>query len=186
MNRRRFAIGFTGAVCSLSGCLGVFGDDADGDEGEDSGDDGDAANGGSTENEDGDNGDEEASGESESSPDMDDTDSDDVEALDDIDEGDPESVVESFYAALYEPDVETANGLLHSDSPQPLYSQSSVDRFSDFEHEIPRIETADEPGDTAVVDLTLVIIDSDGGERENDLEIELRQESGSWQIWEAN
>lgn len=102
-----------------------------------------------------------------------------------LEENEPTEVVKTFYDALYAPDVETANNLIHPDSPETLYSKDAVSRFEGVSHSIENIEVVEEDGGTAMVEFVLVLVDSEGEERRTDMRVELRMDGEDWKIWEA-
>jgi hypothetical protein len=97
----------------------------------------------------------------------------------------PIPVVKTFYEALYTPDVEAANNLLHPDSPEPLYSEEAVSRFEEVSHELEELEVVQRDEESAVVEFVLVLTEG-GKDSETGMVVELRMNSGeNWKIWEA-
>jgi len=101
-----------------------------------------------------------------------------------LEQNEPTAVVKVFYEALYALDVETANNLLHPDSPETLYSEEAVARFEVESHTFEHVRVVEEDGGTAVVAFVLVLVDPDGEERRTDMRVELRMDGEEWKIWE--
>lgn len=180
MRRRKFAIGAVGLAVSLAGCSALRdndvlpGSDQEGgldDEGATASDPETTVHGGDDE------GENESGNEGE-----DDGEENNVE----LEENDPVAVVETFYKAVYAPDVETANEMLHPDSPEPLYSEAAVERFESWNYELSNLEVTEDGQERATVEFELVLTDPNDNSRENELVIELRTSDEQWKIWESN
>lgn len=102
-----------------------------------------------------------------------------------LNENEPTAVVETFYDALYAPDVQTANDLLHPESPETRYSREAVARFEGTSHQLEGMEVTEQNGGTAVVEFVLVLVDSEGRETRTQMAVELRLDGEDWKIWEA-
>lgn len=101
-----------------------------------------------------------------------------------LERNEPTAVVRTFYEALYASDVETANNLLHPDSPETLYSEEAVSRFEAESHALEDVRVVEEDGGTAIVAFVLVLVDPDGEERRTDMRVEVRLDGEDWKIWE--
>lgn len=184
MRRRAFVATGLGAVVSLAGCLGfedpsgVLGSDADGESDveqpppsareediESHGTGENATTNGSADSADGDPG-------SENTPTV------------TLSSNDPVTVVETFYEALYTPDLSTANGLIHPESPAPMYTEDVVSSFDSFDYTLEGVELVDESASAATVAFVLILEGSDGVVRRNNVMLELRtDEQGNWNVW---
>lgn len=102
-----------------------------------------------------------------------------------LEENEPTEVVKTFYDALYAPDVETANDLIHPESPETLYSEEAVSRFEGVSHDLEEVEVTENTGGTATVEFGLVLTDSKGKDRRTEMTVELRLDGEDWKIWES-
>lgn len=102
-----------------------------------------------------------------------------------LEENEPTEVVKTFYDALYAPDVETANELIHPESPETLYSEEAVSRFEGTSHDLEEVEVTEDTGGTATVEFVLVLTDSKGEDRRTEMTVELRLDGEDWKIWES-
>ena len=103
-----------------------------------------------------------------------------------LDSNDPETVVRTFYEALYAGDAETANELLHKDSPASLYTKGAVANLQHYDYaleDLHRTGSKDDDG-TVVLAFTLVLTDSDESVQRRDEEIEVRLSGEDWKIWQ--
>lgn len=101
------------------------------------------------------------------------------------DRDDPEAVVREFIAALDEGDRETANELIHEDSPQGELSEEQAGQTGELDLTVEGTELLQETDDTARVRVELTV--SDGSERQTtELTYELRTEDGEWKIWDES
>lgn len=189
MKRRVFALSVAGTVTGLAGCSTMPSDDlvsgggseeAGGSAGTTGGGSGSSQQNPSTEGDGGETGSEDG-GSTETETETDTGASEDVE----LEENEPAAVVETFYEALYAADVDTANDLLHSDSPEPLYSEEAVSRFEAASHELDNVDVTEESGGSALVEFVLVLTDSEGQDQKTEMEVELRLDGEDWKIWEA-
>lgn len=99
--------------------------------------------------------------------------------------GDPEAVVQEFIAALDEGDRETANELIHEESPQGELSEERAEQTGELDLTLEGTELLEETDDTARVRADLSV--SDGSERQTtELTFELRTEDGDWKIWDES
>lgn len=193
MKRRVFALGAAGTAIGLAGCSTMpgsnlpSGSSTRGGGSSDSADEG-ASSGGASDSSRSDSGE---SGTTESDtgsgePDGAGSEGGGEETQDvELEENEPTAVVETFYDALYASDVDTANDLLHPDSPEPLYSQEAVERFEGVSHQLEGVEVTEDSGGTAVVEFVLVLTDSGGEESRTEMGVELRLDGEDWKIWEA-
>ena len=101
-----------------------------------------------------------------------------------LESNDPITVVETFYDALYAPDVEMANQLLHTESPAPMYTAEAVSSFEKFDHVLEEVVLAEESDSGAIVEFTLVLSGTDGVVRRNETVLEVRLEGNDWKVWE--
>lgn len=101
-----------------------------------------------------------------------------------LESNDPITVVETFYDALYAPDVEMANQLLHTESPAPMYTDEVVSSFEEFNHELEEVVLAEESDSSAIVEFVLVLSGSDGVVRRNEITLEVRLDGDNWKVWE--
>lgn len=191
MKRRTFILSAVGASIGLAGCSAMPGSDlvpnSDSDGGDEPADTG-TSNGdggpqdvsretsGPDESENGE------TGSTQTPSDEDGTEEENTTV--ELEENEPTEVVRTFYDALYAPDVETANDLIHPDSPETLYSEEAVSRFEGVSHALEEVEVVEENGGTAIVEFVLVLTDSEGKERRTDMRVELRLDGEDWKIWE--
>jgi hypothetical protein len=189
MKRRTFVVSAVGASIGLAGCSAVPGNDL-----VPSSDSGDESAETPTSNDDtgSQNVSRETSGPNESESGSMSTPSEEVgtteqeETTDvELEKNEPTEVVKTFYDALYAPDVETANELIHPDSPETLYSKDAVSRFEGTSHSLEDVEVVEEDGGTAMVEFVLVLVDSEDEERRTDMRVELRMDGEDWKVWEA-
>lgn len=97
---------------------------------------------------------------------------------------DPESTVESFIEALSDGDVERANELIHSDSPDGEIDEDDMDDSEDFSFSVEETELLSEEDDTAEVRVEYTVESSETEESmTQEQTYELRTENGNWRIW---
>lgn len=104
---------------------------------------------------------------------------------------DPESVVEQYYEALYDADIESANELIHEDSPDGRFDvdELSADDQEYLENtefaveETKLLEDELDNEDRTVVEITYTVNPPDGNEESRTQKIELRRQDGEWKIW---
>jgi len=101
-----------------------------------------------------------------------------------LESNDPVTVVETFYEALYAPDLEMANGLLHPESPAPMYTDEVLSSFELYGHELEDVKLAEEGDVTAVVAFLLVLTGGEGVVRRNEVALEVRTDGDDWKVWE--
>ena len=101
-----------------------------------------------------------------------------------LENNDPVTVVETFYEALYAPDLGMANQLLHSESPAPMYTDEVVSSFEAFDHELEDVVLVEEGESSAIVEFVLVLSGSDGVVRRNEITLEVRLDGDDWKVWE--
>lgn len=101
-----------------------------------------------------------------------------------LESNDPVTVVETFYEALYAPDLEMANGLLHPESPAPMYTDEVLSSFESYGHELEDVKLAEEGDVTAVVAFLLVLTGGEGVVRRNEVALEVRTDGDDWKVWE--
>lgn len=183
MNRRKFVLSAVGASIGLAGCSAMPGSDlvpnSEPSNDEQTGDSG-AQNVSRETSE----SDEAGTGENSTSETTSTDDTGDEETTVELERNEPTAVVRTFYEALYASDVETANDLLHPDSPETLYSQEAVSRFEAESHALEDVRVVEEEGGTAVVAFVLVLVDPEGEERRTDMRVEVRMDGEDWKIWE--
>jgi len=184
MNRRKFVLSAVGASIGLAGCSAMPGSDLvpnseSGGEGEPASDTGAQNVSRETSGPDGSESDETSTSETSSA-----NGTEDEQTTVELDRNEPTAVVETFYEALYASDVETANDLLHPDSPETLYSQEAVTRFEAESHALEEVRVVEEDGGTTVVGFVLVLVDPEGEERRTDMRVEVRMDGEDWKIWE--
>lgn len=179
MYRRGCLVVATGLVASIAGCSAIPGDESvpgsDGNSGDDDGGEENQPNSGEGNQSTTDSEEDGANGE--------DVDDGGVEV--ELEENEPGEVVETFYDALYAPDVEMANELLHSDSPSPQYTEEAVNDMAEFDHEVSGLDITEVGDGEATADFVLVLVGEDGVERENEPELELQTEDGDWKVWDS-
>lgn len=102
-----------------------------------------------------------------------------------LEKNEPETVVRTFYEALYAGDADTANELLHNDSSVSGYSQGSLSNLQNYEHEIEGMQRVEDESDGAAVVLTftLVLTDADGSVQRREEEVEVRLSGEDWKVW---
>jgi ketosteroid isomerase-like protein len=104
---------------------------------------------------------------------------------------DPESVVEHYYQAAFDGDIETVNELLHEDSPS---GEFNIEELSDQQkeylenteiqvEETKLLEDELDDEDRTVVEITYTVNPPDGSEESRTQKIELRTQDGEWKIW---
>lgn len=183
MNRRKFVLSAVGASIGLAGCSAMPGSDlvpnSEPSNDEQAGDSG--AQNVSRETS---GSDESGTGENSTSEPTSTDGTEDEETTVELERNEPTAVVRTFYEALYASDVETANDLLHPDSPETLYSQEAVSRFEAESHSLEDVRVVEEEGGTAVVAFVLVLVDPEGEERRTDMRVEVRMDGEDWKIWE--
>jgi hypothetical protein len=188
MKRRTFVVSAVGATVGLAGCSAIPGSDLV----PSSDSDGSDESTGTPPNSDGGSqdvsretsaSDESGDGSTQTSPDGEGTEGETTTV--ELEENEPTEVVRTFYDGLYAPDVETANDLIHPESPETLYSKEAVSRFEGVTHELENVEVVERDGGIAMVEFVLVLVDSKGEERRTDMRVELRMDGEDWKIWEA-
>jgi ketosteroid isomerase-like protein len=95
----------------------------------------------------------------------------------------PEGVVERFYTAIDDGDRETANALIHSDSPVGEISEEDMSNYENRDITIERTELLEESDDVAEVRIE-VTMETDGNSRTSESTHELRTEDGEWKLYE--
>ena len=95
----------------------------------------------------------------------------------------PDEVVEQFYQAVDDGDRETANGFIHSDSPQGELSADDMSEFENMSITVDKTEVVNESDDVAEVK-TEITIEQDGESFTQEMTYELRTEGGSWKLYE--
>ncbi|MDF9746071.1 hypothetical protein [Natrinema salsiterrestre] len=98
-------------------------------------------------------------------------------------DGSPEGVVERFYTAIGDGDLETANALIHSESPVGEISEEDMSNYDNMDIAIERTELLEESDDVAEVRIE-VTMESDGNSRTSESTHELRTEDGEWKLYE--
>jgi hypothetical protein len=181
MHRRILLASSIGVVASLSGCLGIGGSDVlpggDSDsepEREEMPDQG-------VQDDEGSEGNSNDVGEQETDPTQ--GESDDQSEVT-LESDDPVTVVETFYEALYAPDLEMANGLLHPESPAPMYTDEVVSSFEAYTHELEDVELVEESDSSAVVAFFLVLTGEEGVVRRSEVTLEVRTDGDDWKVWQ--
>ena len=96
---------------------------------------------------------------------------------------DPDEVVEQFYQAIDDGDRETANDLIHSESPQGEISEDEMSDMEEFDITVEGTEILEESDETAEVEVEMTI-ESDGDSSTEETTIELRTEDGDWKVYE--
>ncbi|CDK38183.1 hypothetical protein BN903_383 [Halorubrum sp. AJ67] len=101
-----------------------------------------------------------------------------------LESNDPVTVVETFYEALYAPDLEMANGLLHPESPAPMYTDEVVSSFEAYTHKLEDVELVEESDSSAVVAFILVLTGGEGVVRRSEVTLEVRTDGDDWKVWQ--
>ena len=103
---------------------------------------------------------------------------------------DPEGVVEAFYDAFGDGDVDELNSLIHPDSPDGFIEDEEAAEFEaqteEIDFSIESTELVEEGDDEAVVELTVEIDDSQYGTQTVDGHAYLRTDGGDWKIYELD
>ena len=103
-------------------------------------------------------------------------------------DNDPDDVVEEFYAAMDEGDVDAMNELIHEDSPEGEATEEDFEGSEDFEFTVEETEVLEEDDDVAEVRAKVTFEGEFMGEEfeetDEDL-IELRTEDGSWKVYDS-
>lgn len=181
MRRRVLLASSIGFTASMSGCLGLGGSDVLPGGGSESEPERDVVS--DEERDEGAGGQETDSGEREEPVGGNETGTDEQPIVT-LENNDPATVVETFYEALYAPDLGMANRLLHSESPAPMYTDEVVSSFEAFDHELEDIVLAEEGESSAIVEFVLVLSGSDGVVRRNEIALEVRLDGDDWKVWE--
>lgn len=95
----------------------------------------------------------------------------------------PDEVVEQFYQAIDEGDRETANGLIHPDSPTGEITEEEMSGLEDVDITVEGAEIVDESEDEAVVEAEVTWDDGEMSTTDT-ATIELRTDDGDWKVYE--
>lgn len=101
-------------------------------------------------------------------------------------DSDPDDVVEEFYAAMDEGDVETMNDLMHEDSEEEI-TEEDLEEIEDFDITVEETEILEEDDDAAEVRAEITVEGEFLGEEveeTNEETIELRTEDGEWKLYD--
>ncbi|ELY66988.1 nuclear transport factor 2 family protein [Natrinema versiforme] len=154
MHRRRY-LGLTAVVSAgLAGCAGSSGDDAA----------------------------ESTDGDTDGGTDGDSDGGTEGETDDGTSDG-PDTVVERFHRALADGDGETANALVHSESPQGEVTDSDLSYYDGTDVTIENTEILSESDGVAEVRIEITM-ESDGESSTETFTYELRTENGEWKLYE--
>ncbi|WP_424018978.1 hypothetical protein ACOZ4N_05775 [Halorientalis pallida] len=101
----------------------------------------------------------------------------------DADTGDPEAVVERFFTALDDEDIERVNSLIHEDAPTDGIGEAVQEELRYVTFSIQGIETREETDERATVHVVYELTDEERG-RTVDKEgtVELRTGDDGWRI----
>lgn len=94
----------------------------------------------------------------------------------------PDDVVEAYYRALNDGDLERATELVHEDSDERP-SEMTILATRELRLEVETTDVLDETDDTASVRVELTIDDGDGEETTEETH-ELRTEDGAWKLYD--
>lgn len=104
------------------------------------------------------------------------------------DDNDPEDVVEEFYAAMNDGDVETMNELIHKDSPGEGASEEDFEESEEVGFTVEETEVLEEDDDVAKVraEITFEVeVMGEVFEETGENTLELRTEDGAWKIYSS-
>jgi hypothetical protein len=96
---------------------------------------------------------------------------------------DPAATVEAFVQALDDGDVERANELIHSESPQGELSESGASAAAEAEITVEETEVLEQSEDEARVRVEITF-EQDGQTENSETVYVLRTEDGAWRIWD--
>jgi len=93
----------------------------------------------------------------------------------------PAAVAETFLMAVGDGEIERANELIHSESPQDSLTEDDVSA----DIAVDESEVISEEPDTAIVRLEVRLISDDDDEVSTFVTYELRTENGEWRLWDT-
>jgi ketosteroid isomerase-like protein len=93
----------------------------------------------------------------------------------------PEEVVEAYYDALDEGDIDRVRELTHDERPDPI-SDQDIAQWGATGMEVNKIELLEESDDVAVLE-TIIVVQTPRGNRVVTNEYELRKQDEEWRIY---
>lgn len=98
-----------------------------------------------------------------------------------LDRRSPEKTVQQYYEALDEGDVETAESLIHEDSPVQELREPIPTLYEQNDVTVEEVETVEQGDGRATV--RTVLSGASSQQDQQEIEVDLRTENGEWKLW---
>lgn len=95
----------------------------------------------------------------------------------------PTTTVQAFYEALYAGDADTANALLHEDSPVSEHTPEEISNLDTFQYRLTNIQENQTQPNRVTVSFTFILVSPDDDTKRRKTTIEVKQSCTEWQIW---
>lgn len=95
----------------------------------------------------------------------------------------PTTTVQAYYEALYAGDADTANALLHEDSPISEHTPEEISNLDTFQYRLANIQENQTQPNRVTVSFTFILVPPDDDTQRRETTIEVKQSCSEWQIW---